>query len=174
MFHNSNAFVAAELVGFGTESSDSTFGVLTGYGMNPAIEVDELRHKLVTLNAQLKSLDRELDYSRIIAKFEDAPEDHALVERMQRQVDRMQSELERLQKPFGALHSPPTPYQPQLPSASSSSEIRPALGPGPATRVNSGAPAEIVQKTFLGECAAAPHIRRGRSRPTAQPESAPL
>ena len=35
-------------------------------------------------------------------------------------------------------------------------------------------PAEIVQKTFLGEFAAAPHIRRGRGRPTAQPESAPL
>ena len=162
MYHSSNAFVAGEALGFATESSDATFGILTGYFMDPEDEIDDLRHRLITLNGQLGRIDGRFDYSRIIAKFDDAPEDQVLLGKMRRQVDRMQRDLEQLQNPFGALHSPPTPYQHQLPSASSSSEIRPELGPGPATHVNSGDPAKIVQKSIVGNLADTPLILRGR------------
>ena len=55
-------------MGFGSESSDATFGIIAGYCMDPEIEVDELRHKLITLNVQLGRIDSKLDYSRIISK----------------------------------------------------------------------------------------------------------
>ena len=148
MYHGSNAFVAGEALGFASESSDATFGILPGYLMDPEDEIDDLRHKLITLNGQLGRIDGRFDYSRIIAKFDDAPENQVLVGKMRRQVERMQRDLEHLQNPFGALHSPPTPYQPQLLSASSSSQIRPALEPGPATNANSGDPAPIAQQSI--------------------------
>jgi hypothetical protein len=50
--------------------------------MDPQEEVDELRHKLITLNGQLGRIDGRFDYSRIIGKFDDAPQDHGLVDRM--------------------------------------------------------------------------------------------
>ena len=104
--HNSNAFE-----GFGSESSDVPYILKAGFCMDPDIEVDELRHKLVTLNVQLKRIDRELDYSRIIRTLGDVPPSQALLDRMRRQVDRMQRDLEQLQTPTGALdrlQAPPT------------------------------------------------------------------
>ena len=103
---NSNAFE-----GFSGESSDLSYILEAELCMDPDIEVDELRHKLVTLNVQLKRIDRKLDYSRIIRTLGDVPHSQALLDRMLRQVGRMQRDLDQLQTPAGALvrlQAPPT------------------------------------------------------------------
>ena len=69
-------------MGFGSESSDAKFGILAGYCMDPEIEVDELRHKLITLNGQLGTINGRFDYSSINRAFNDAPIEQALVDRM--------------------------------------------------------------------------------------------
>ena len=159
-------------MGFASESSDTTY-IIPGFLMDTDDCFDDLRHKLITLNSQLRRIEGTLDYSRIIEKFDAAPEDQTLLVRMRSQVKRMQSELEQLQNPFGASHSPSTPYQPQLPSASSSSQIRPELGPGPATHVNAGDQAKIVQQSIVGTLADAPHLIL-RGRPPAKTDIDPL
>ena len=178
MYHNSkfsNAFVSGEILGFASESSDATFGVLPGYIMDPEDEFNDLRHKLITLNGQLGRIDGRFDYSGIIRRFDDAPPDQALVVRMRSQVERMQSDLVQFQNPFGPsdnLQAPPfralpTANQHPFPPASSSPEIRPELGPGPATLVNSGTRAPIVQKS-IGKSAPVAlerKIRQGSSSP---------
>ena len=101
MYNSSNAFVVGEALGFASESSDATFS-LPVYLMDTEDDFDDLRNKLITLNVQLGRIDVRFDYSRIIAKFDDAQEDQDLLVRMRRQVERMQSDLEHLQNPFGA------------------------------------------------------------------------
>ena len=173
--HNSNAF------DFESGSAHTGYTIIEAdYCMDPNIEVDDLRHKLIKLNFQLRKLDGGFDCSDIIQTFKDAPPDQALVDRMRKQVERMQSDLVQFQNPFGpsdSLQAPPfralpTANQHPFPPASSSPEIRPELGPGPATYVNSGAQAPIVQKS-IGKLAPAPLKVRGRP-PAQQPEIAPL
>ncbi len=66
--HNSNAF------GFESGSADTAYSILEAdFCMDPNIEVDDLRHKLITLNGQLGRIDGRFDYSGIIRTFNDAP-----------------------------------------------------------------------------------------------------
>ena len=80
MYSSSNAFVEGEALGFASESSDTTY-IIPGFLMDTDDCFDDLRHKLITLNGQLGRIDGRFDYSRIIGKFDDAPQDHGLVDR---------------------------------------------------------------------------------------------
>ena len=62
--HNSNAF------DFESGSAHTGYSSIieADFCMDPNIEVDDLRHKLITLNVQLGRIDSKLDYSRIISK----------------------------------------------------------------------------------------------------------
>ena len=86
--HNSNAF------DFESGSAHAGYTVIEAdYCMDPNIEIDALRHQLITLNGQLGRIDGRFDYSGIIAKFDDAPEDQVLLGKMRRQVERMQHDF---------------------------------------------------------------------------------
>ena len=75
--HNSNAF------DFESGSAHTGYTIIEAdYCMDPNIEVDALRHQLIKLNGQLGRIDGRFDYSCIIGKFNDAPQDQALVDRM--------------------------------------------------------------------------------------------
>ena len=68
MYNSSNAFEVGEALGFASESSDATYSIIPGFLMDTEDDFDDLRHKLITLNSQLRRIDGNLDYSRIISK----------------------------------------------------------------------------------------------------------
>ena len=95
---NSNAFE-----GLCEVSSDLGYILTAEYCMDPEIEADELRHSLVTLNADLKRIDREFDYLHIIRPLLvvlHVPSSPALLDRMRR---RKQCEFDQLQAQHHAL-----------------------------------------------------------------------
>ena len=63
MYNSSNAFEVGEALGFASESSDATFSIIPGFLMDTEDDFDDLRHKLITLNSQLRRIDGRFDYS---------------------------------------------------------------------------------------------------------------